>query len=102
MDGVVSLLVLMREHLGEVRLQFCREDWAHGFRQLVLTHRDRRYLCALAWDSEMAQGEQIRVFIPRVVMFGPKPGPSQFCRASVGLLELANVYFAVCAVAPCG
>ena len=52
----------------------------------------------VAWDDEKPVADKIRVFIPLVVMFGPRPGPNQFCRVSAGLLEVANVYLAVCAV----
>ena len=46
-DGVVSLLSSLRSHLGDVRLRFAKEDWQHGFRQLVLSVEDRRYLCVV-------------------------------------------------------
>ena len=97
-DGVVALLGELYKSLGPVRLRFCREDWAHGFRQLALCDTDRRFLCALAWDAQASPGEELRVFIPEVLMFGPRGGPNQFCRVSSGLLEVANSYLAVCAV----
>ena len=41
---------------------------------LPLADSDRRYLCALAWDETRPCGDQVRVFVPRVVMFGPRGG----------------------------
>jgi hypothetical protein len=38
------------------------------------------------------------VFEPLVHLFGPRAGGNQFGRASVGLLEIANVWLAICAV----
>lgn len=97
-DGVMALLGHMRRRLGRVKLRFCWEDWLHGFRQLALCADDGRFLCAVAWDAAMPKGEEIRVFEPLVHLFGARAGPNQFGRGSVGLLEIANVWLAICAV----
>lgn len=96
-DGVIALLGQLRLLLGNVRLRFCREDWIHGFRQLVLCAEDGRLLCALAWDHSKPKGEELRVFEPLVHLFGARAGGHQFCRGSIGLVEIANVWLAVCA-----
>ena len=97
-DGVVDLVRLMARTMGPEELRFAREDWANGFRQLRLREQDKRFLCAVAWDASKSPGEELRVFSPRMLMFGPRPGPSQFCRTSAGLVEVANVYLAICCV----
>ena len=97
-DGVVALISVLRQHLGNVQLRFSREDWKHGFRQLAMCVEDGRLLCALAWDKSRLAGSELRVFLPLVHLFGPRAGPNQFCRASIGLVELANVWLAIPAV----
>ena len=97
-DGVVALVTMLRDRLGAVSLRFVREDWESGFRQLVLCASDRRFLCAVAYDCRMPRDSRIRVFVPCKLMFGPRAGPNQFCRLSVALLEISNVYLAVCGV----
>ena len=94
-DGVIALLASLRQHMGRVPLQFCLEDWKHGFRQLAISCSDARLLCALGWDAER---RQVRVFVPSVHLLGPRGAPNQFARTSKALIEIANVWLAIPAV----
>ena len=74
--GVVSVLRKLRSHWGDCELQFFKEDWVAGYRQLVLHPSHRRFFVAAA---ENEAGEVV-CFLPRRLLFGPSRCPAQFSR----------------------
>ena len=80
-DGVAALMQIAYDEL-RAPLQAAKEDWDGGFRQLVLTERDRSLFCAHAKHPEDGR---VRIFRPRRLTFGPRSGPPQFCRRSAAL-----------------
>ena len=52
LDGIAAMLNRIRDEWGEVELEFCKEDWKAGFRQLHLHLEHRRYFVATAVNED--------------------------------------------------
>ena len=78
LDGFIAVLGLINEQWGPCALEFCKEDWRHGYRQLLLREEHKRYFVAAAEDE---QG-RIVCFVPKRLLFGPPTCPPQFSRVS--------------------
>ncbi|CAE7389188.1 unnamed protein product [Symbiodinium natans] len=63
------------------------EDYEHGFRQLPLSSLDRKLFCATAQDKE----GNIRIYVPRTLLFGPRGSPHVFCRVTDAVSAIAAV-----------
>ena len=63
------------------------EDYEHGFRQLPLSSLDRKLFCATAQDNK----GNIRIYVPRKLLFGPRGSPHVFCRVTDAVSAIAAV-----------
>ena len=91
LDGYLSLcqtLAAAFKKKGEFpTLRGFAEDYEHGFRQLPLSSLDRKLLCATAQDNE----GNIRIYVPRRLLFGPRGSPHVFCRVTDAVSAVAAV-----------
>ena len=91
LDGYLSLcqtLAAAFKKKGEFpTLRGFAEDYEHGFRQLPLSSLDRKLFCATAQDNE----GNIRIYVPRRLLFGPRGSPHVFCRVTDAVSAVAAV-----------
>ena len=82
---MIAMLRKIREHWGDKELEFFKEDWQAGFRQLPILSEHKRYFVAAAAQPN----GDIVCFVPKAMLFGPPRCPPQFCRASEALERVA-------------
>ena len=92
MAGISGWIAFVRavEVLSGRRIEAVwKEDYPDGFHNLAMTRRPARYTVTRVLEAD----GRVALYIPRTVPYGPRAGPTVFCRKSHSIMFLKRKIF---------